>query len=128
SKSIITDPPSNKISLSPSTSLPADLRQQRTTAFLEARCSSENSEVLLNTIFYYFSKWLQVKLIETEQEVIHIWTWQPPPAFLPGKSHGERSLAGHSPWGHKESDTTEQQHAQWYTHDCRGSARNITSH
>ena len=26
--------------------------------------------------------------------------------FLPGESHGQRSLAGHSPWGHKESDTT----------------------
>ena len=29
------------------------------------------------------------------------------PVFLPGKSHGQRSLAGYSPWGHKESDTTE---------------------
>ena len=29
------------------------------------------------------------------------------PAFLPGKSHGQRSLAGYIPWGHKESDTTE---------------------
>ena len=28
--------------------------------------------------------------------------------FLPGKSHGQRSLAGNSPWGRKESDTTEQ--------------------
>ena len=26
--------------------------------------------------------------------------------FLPGKSHGQRSLAGYSPWGHRESDTT----------------------
>ena len=26
---------------------------------------------------------------------------QPTPLFLPGKSHGERSLAGYSPWGHK---------------------------
>ena len=34
--------------------------------------------------------------------------WQPAPAFLPGKSHAWRSLAGHSPWGRKESDTTEQ--------------------
>ena len=33
--------------------------------------------------------------------------WQPTPAFLPGKSHGQRSLAGYSPWGRKESDTTE---------------------
>ena len=27
--------------------------------------------------------------------------------FLPGKSHGEKSLVGYRPWGHKESDTTE---------------------
>ena len=29
------------------------------------------------------------------------------PAILPGESHGQRSLAGYSPWGHKEPDTTE---------------------
>ena len=33
--------------------------------------------------------------------------WQPSPGFLPGESHGQRSLAGYSPWGCKESDTTE---------------------
>ena len=33
--------------------------------------------------------------------------WHPTPVFLPGESHGQRSLAGYSPWGHKESDTTE---------------------
>ena len=27
--------------------------------------------------------------------------WQPIPAFLPGKSHGQRSLVGHSLWGHR---------------------------
>ena len=32
---------------------------------------------------------------------------QSTPALLPGKSHGWRSLIGYSPWGHKESDTTE---------------------
>ena len=30
---------------------------------------------------------------------------QPTPGFLPGKSHGQRSLAGYDPWGHKELDT-----------------------
>ena len=34
--------------------------------------------------------------------------WQPTPIFLPGESLGQRSLAGYSPWGHKESDMTEQ--------------------
>ena len=33
--------------------------------------------------------------------------WQPTPVLLPGKSHGQRSLVGYSPWGHQESDTTE---------------------
>ena len=33
--------------------------------------------------------------------------WQPTPVFLPRESHGQRSLVGHGPWGHKESDMTE---------------------
>ena len=33
--------------------------------------------------------------------------WQPIPVFLPGKSQGQRSLAGYSPQGCKEWDTTE---------------------
>ena len=33
--------------------------------------------------------------------------WHPTPVLLPGKSHGRRSLAGYSPRGHKELDTTE---------------------
>ena len=34
--------------------------------------------------------------------------WQLTPVFLPGKSHGQRSLAGYIPWGHKEWDKTGQ--------------------
>ena len=33
---------------------------------------------------------------------------KPAPVFLPEKSHGQRILADYSPWGHKESNTTEQ--------------------
>ena len=36
--------------------------------------------------------------------------WHPTPVFLPGKSHGRRSLVGCSPWGLEESDTTERLH------------------
>ena len=36
--------------------------------------------------------------------------WQHTPVFLPGKSHGWRSLAVYTPWGRKELDTTEQLH------------------
>ena len=33
--------------------------------------------------------------------------WQPTPVFLPRKFYGQRSLAGYSPWRHKELNTTE---------------------
>ena len=47
----------------------------------------------------------------------------PTPVFLPVESRGQRSVAGYSPWGHKESDTTKAtQHAAryWYKdiYDC----------
>ena len=41
--------------------------------------------------------------------------WQSTPALLPGKSHGWRSLTGYSPWGRKESDTTERLHFHCHT-------------
>ena len=58
---------------------------------------------------------------------VHSWArkipWrrarQPIPVFLPGESHGQRSLAGYSPWGCKESDMTEatlQAHIYIYIH------------
>ena len=33
--------------------------------------------------------------------------WLPTPVFLPGKLHGQKSMAGYSPWDHKELDLTE---------------------
>ena len=41
--------------------------------------------------------------------------WKPVPAFLPGKSHGQRSLVEYSPWGRKESDKTEQLNTHIHT-------------
>ena len=57
----------------------------------------------------------QVKSPAEIQETQETWVgkipwrrkWQPTPVFLPGKFHGQRSLAAYSPWGHKESDATE---------------------
>ena len=43
--------------------------------------------------------------------------WQPTPGLLPGESHEQRSRAGHSSWGHKELDTTEQRST--HTHKAR---------
>ena len=39
----------------------------------------------------------------------------PTPVFLPGESHGQRSLEGYSPWDHKESDMIER-HTHTHTH------------
>ena len=48
--------------------------------------------------------------------------WLPTPILLPGESHGQRSLVGYNPWGHKESDMTEQliqhQFITFYTFWC----------
>ena len=33
--------------------------------------------------------------------------WLPTPVFLPGEFHEQKSLVGYSPWGHKESESTE---------------------
>ena len=42
--------------------------------------------------------------------------WQPTPIFLPGKFHGQRSMAAYSLWGCKESDRTEHARAHTHTH------------
>ena len=48
--------------------------------------------------------------------------WQPTPVFLPGKYRGQWTLAGYSPWGPKESDTTKRLSTQEQTiteDDCQ---------
>ena len=51
--------------------------------------------------------------------------WRSMPIFLPGESHGQRSLEGYGPQGHKESDTTK---APQHRHkDCQASALVIIS-
>ena len=45
--------------------------------------------------------------------------WHPTPVLLPVKSYGRRSLVGCSPWGRKESDTTEWLHFQ-FSFSCTG--------
>ena len=40
--------------------------------------------------------------------------WQSTPVFLPGESHGQRSLVGYSPRGRKESDMTERLHFHFH--------------
>ena len=40
-------------------------------------------------------------------KILWMRAWQPTPVFFPREFHGQRSLAGYSPSGHKQSDTTE---------------------
>ena len=57
----------------------------------------------------------QVKMQETQETKFNPWVrkmpwrkkWQHTPVSLPGKFHGQRSLAGYSPQGRKKSDMTE---------------------
>ena len=60
--------------------------------------------------------WLSSKRIPCQCRRFRCYPWvrkipwrrkrQPTPLFLPGKSHGQRSLVGYSPWGPQESDMT----------------------
>ena len=70
-----------------------------------------------------------VKYLSTMQETrVRSLGWEDPlekemeptPVFLPGKSHGQRSLVGYSPWGRKESDRTERLHFYFHfqTNPC----------
>ena len=62
-----------------------------------------------------FNLTLHLKQLEKEEmknSRVSRWRrqWHPTPVLLPGKSHGQRSLVGCSPWGREESDTTERLH------------------
>ena len=66
----------------------------------------------------WLNLWVQEPWIQSNQgygKNRHI-IWSASHIFLPGKSHGQRSLEGYSSWGHKESDTTEQ--LTLLTFDC----------
>ena len=81
------------------------------------------------------NSWIKVICVSPEH-----WRrqWQPTPVFLPGKSHGQRSLKGYSSWGLKESDTTERlhfralEHSFLRNHGCEilwwSTADNLISH
>ena len=58
--------------------------------------------LLVLTLFSFLQNILSVTKIKRWRR-----KWQPTPVFLPGESHGRRSLVGCSPWGRTESDTTE---------------------
>ena len=57
-------------------------------------------------------KWIQLEFKWRRQ-------WHPTPVLLPGKSHGQRSLVGCSPWGSEESDMTKRLHF-YFSLSCIG--------
>ena len=62
------------------------------------------SAIKNNEIISFVSIWTDLEIIIGEGN------GNPTPALLPGKYHGRRNLVGCSPWGRKESDTTERLH------------------
>ena len=66
------------------------------------------SVIILFAVFYSFCVVYVIFHVATLSEVNFTWSrkWQPTPIFLPGESHGQRSLVGYSPWGSKELDQT----------------------
>ena len=50
----------------------------------------------------------ETKVLSFGQNIPWRREWLPTPVFLPGEFHGQRSLAGYSPYGHKKLDTMEQ--------------------
>ena len=53
---------------------------------------------------------MMVRIIDPNQQKDGRRQWHPTPVLLSGKSHGQRSLVGCSPWGREESDMTERLH------------------
>ena len=73
-------------------------------------CLCENIHYFLNAVTQTVKNLLAMQEIWVQSlggEIPWSRKWQPTPVFLPGESHGQRSLVGYSPWDHKKPDTTE---------------------
>ena len=84
-----------------------------------------------STVLYGLPSWLRIKNSSAKQEM---WVqslikkipwrrkWQTTPVFLLGKSHGQRSLVGYSPWGcqrvRHDSVSKQQEQQQYYIANC----------
>ena len=81
----------------------------------EFQSGLEKYKLMRVTVFFQLK--LVVKNLPAKTQEMQVWSlgwedpleevWQPTPVFLPGESHGQRSLAGYSPGGCQESDTPE---------------------
>ena len=65
--------------------------------------------LFFSLLFLYWASLMAMNLLAIQRPRFNPWVrkipwrrkWQPTPVFLPGESHGQRSLEGYSPWGHK---------------------------
>ena len=87
---------------------------------LSTECSPQSSRSDLYKNMNYVTDFLKAfpyhswnKILTWPETSIWFGLWQLIPVFLPGKFHGLRILIGYSPWGCKESDTTERLHCRW---------------
>ena len=93
--------------------------QQYSTLLMSKNTQNNSYNVQIKSV----TKYSKLQLHFTHFILYH-WRrkWQPTPVFLPGDPHGQRTLAGHGPWGRRESDTTEvTEHAYTYnslSHCC----------
>ena len=85
----------------------------RTKAFQRRQRSTEGRSIIPGqALLYRISIFLFLDCISVLATLHSIHT----PVLLPGKSPGQRNLVGCSPWGHKESDMTEQLHLHFSFH------------
>ena len=88
--------------------------------FAAMRCHpiEKQTEYFQNVMLKYMYRTDAFKTLVLNSKLFILWLiklnvpfwrrkWQPTPVLLPGESHGQRSLAGYSPWGRKGLDTTE---------------------
>ena len=64
-------------------------------------------KLLSLVLLQLLNPWIERNDLNLSIKVLSWYSSYPTPVLLPGKSHGRRSLVGCSPWGRKESDTTE---------------------
>ena len=68
--------------------------------------------IVFPVVIYRCESWTVKKVEHQNIDAFELWSWRRllrvpwTPVFLPGEPHGQKSLAGYNPWGHK-SDTTE---------------------
>ena len=85
---------------------------KKSTAFICRAPNKESASLEAQMVKHLpamWESWVRSLGWENPWVVKILWrrNWQPTPVFLPGKSHGQKSLVGYSQWGHKELDMTE---------------------